>query len=317
MWNDYDFNSNDGYDSDDSGRDHRRNDYTPVTFYRPDGDTEGKDIQWCRDNGFFHIEEDLWSGNWYYDHFPDKRPTDCPVGGCQQQFHTSEKLDLHLRNNMGKAHDRYRKNNDIVFGPTPEEKAEKEAKEARMMDAIRNEKRADLIDTVINASYVGIPEYLVAKARQELRKMDEKEIERDEEEYEFPCTVQQCRRRFKTQDDLYDHLEDSKGKGHQKALVMFEKDSVLHVVPCLANGCQRLFMEEEDMDDHLMSEGHPRARNGHPNEAHARAFALANGLAILNDRPGSSDEDDETEEAKAYLPHEVDPSQKFITDYFS
>ena len=40
---------------------------TPVDFLRPDGDIEGKDIQWCLDNGFFQVEDGLWSGDWYYD----------------------------------------------------------------------------------------------------------------------------------------------------------------------------------------------------------------------------------------------------------
>jgi len=38
-----------------------------VTFFRPDGDTETKDVQWCLDNGFFEVEKGLWSGNWYYE----------------------------------------------------------------------------------------------------------------------------------------------------------------------------------------------------------------------------------------------------------
>jgi hypothetical protein len=142
---------------------------------------------------------------------------------------------------------------------------------------------------------------MVEKAREELRKMDE-------EEYVFPCTVPGCQRRFKAQDDLHVHLEDSKGKAHQKALVMFEKDFVL---PCLANGCQKRFMEEDELYMHLMHEGITRA-----DEAHARLFALAYEPS-LNDRPGSSHEEDETEEATPYLPHEIDPSQKLITDYFS
>lgn len=37
-----------------------------VDFYRPDGDMEGKDIDWCISNGFEEIEEGLWSGPWYY-----------------------------------------------------------------------------------------------------------------------------------------------------------------------------------------------------------------------------------------------------------
>jgi hypothetical protein len=264
MWNDYDSNSAYGYDSDYGGG-NRRNDYTPVTFYRPDGDTEGKDVQWCLDNGFFHIEEDLWSGNWYYRHFPDKRPKECPVGGCKKQFKTSEKLDVHLRHNQGAAHDRYRKDKDIIFGPTAEEKTKTEAKEAKMVKKRRDDKRAELLDTVVNGLYDGISENSVKQARKELQKMDE-------EEYEFPCTVQQCGRKFKAQVDLHEHLEESKGKGHQQALITFEKDFAL---ACPADGCQRRFMEELSRDMHYMSLGIARLNDGHPDEAHARAYTLA------------------------------------------
>lgn len=48
-------------------------DDTPVTFLRPDGDTEGKDVQWCLDNDFFEVEEGLWSGDWYYMRHPEER----------------------------------------------------------------------------------------------------------------------------------------------------------------------------------------------------------------------------------------------------
>ena len=30
---------------------------TPVDFLRPDGDVEGKGIQWCLDNNFFQIHD--------------------------------------------------------------------------------------------------------------------------------------------------------------------------------------------------------------------------------------------------------------------
>lgn len=57
-----------------------RADYTPVDFLRPDGDIEGKDVQWCLDNDFFQIHEGydgdypLWSGPWYYRDRPEERP---------------------------------------------------------------------------------------------------------------------------------------------------------------------------------------------------------------------------------------------------
>eukprot|EP00978_Attheya_sp_CCMP212_P007499 scaffold17388_cov46-Attheya_sp.AAC.1 len=52
-----------------------------VTFYRPDRSTESKDIGWCLDHKFYEIEEGLWSGDWYYRHYPDKkkRPSSDPI----------------------------------------------------------------------------------------------------------------------------------------------------------------------------------------------------------------------------------------------
>lgn len=41
-----------------------------ISFFRPDGATESKSIDWCLGNGFFEIEEDLWSGPWFYRKYP-------------------------------------------------------------------------------------------------------------------------------------------------------------------------------------------------------------------------------------------------------
>ena len=57
----------DGYNWDDE-------EHKDVHFYRPDGDIEGKSIHWCETNGFYQLEEGTWSGDWYYEHFPDKIP---------------------------------------------------------------------------------------------------------------------------------------------------------------------------------------------------------------------------------------------------
>lgn len=59
----YDYDSDGGESWDD----------TPVDFLRPDGETEGKNVQWCLDNGFFEIEEGLWSGKWYYEAHPEEK----------------------------------------------------------------------------------------------------------------------------------------------------------------------------------------------------------------------------------------------------
>jgi len=52
----------------------RKWDEREVTFfYRPDGNTEGKSIGWCKSNGFFEVEPGFWSGNWYWRHFPNAK----------------------------------------------------------------------------------------------------------------------------------------------------------------------------------------------------------------------------------------------------
>jgi len=64
------------YDDDESHRDY---DDTPVDFLCPDGDIEGKDVQWCLDNDFFQVHDGmggdypLWSGNWYYKKHPEEK----------------------------------------------------------------------------------------------------------------------------------------------------------------------------------------------------------------------------------------------------
>eukprot|EP00979_Chaetoceros_neogracilis_P001986 scaffold360_cov262-Chaetoceros_neogracile.AAC.3 len=52
-------------------------DYDESEFFRPDGDLEGKDVNWCLSNGFFMIEPGLWSGPWYFDQFPQARKENC------------------------------------------------------------------------------------------------------------------------------------------------------------------------------------------------------------------------------------------------
>lgn len=35
-----------------------------VTFVRPDGSIEGKDVAWCESNNFFQIDDNVWTGPW-------------------------------------------------------------------------------------------------------------------------------------------------------------------------------------------------------------------------------------------------------------
>ena len=73
-------------------------DDTPVDFLRPDGDIEGKDVQWCLDNDFFQIHEGydgddpMWSGPWYYRDRPEERPMH------QQRIQKTEAIRRRNRN---------------------------------------------------------------------------------------------------------------------------------------------------------------------------------------------------------------------------
>jgi hypothetical protein len=70
-------------------------DDTPVDFLRPDGDIEGKDVQWCLDNDFFQIHDGdypLCSGPWYYRDRPEERPMH------QQRIQKTEAIRRRNRN---------------------------------------------------------------------------------------------------------------------------------------------------------------------------------------------------------------------------
>lgn len=73
---DYEIDGIDGYGYGYSyGSKKKKHDFTAVRFYRPDGDIKGKYVQWYLDNGFFQIDDDLWSpGSGYYKQFPDEKP---------------------------------------------------------------------------------------------------------------------------------------------------------------------------------------------------------------------------------------------------
>mmetsp|Transcript_15426 Transcript_15426/g.17277 ORF Transcript_15426/g.17277 Transcript_15426/m.17277 type:complete len:277 (+) Transcript_15426:41-871(+) len=235
MWHDY-------YDSDKEGS----IDFTEVRFYRPDGTIEGKDISWCTSNNMFYIKEDLWSGPWYYDHFPEERPKKsptCPVRGCNKKFKTLEYVDQHIRITNNKSRRKYRRENNIVAGLTVEEEEEKRVRmEERENERVR-EQRSELLDTI----YGGCADpdsYIVAQARRQLQEIDEKN-------YKFPCPVNNCCRRFETEEDLYhDHLVDNKGPAHKRAKLEFEKR--FHY-PCPVAYCSRRFEDDFSLCAHLGS----------------------------------------------------------------
>lgn len=214
-------NFRDSYDDSDDHDDYY---YGDVHFYRPDGDTEGKSRHWCDTNGFFQVEEGLWSGDWYYKHFPEKliekKQRTCPVQGCGKEFRTSDHTEKHVRTSIGKAHCTYRKEHGIKRGPTPEEEEEERAAKKRREEKRIAAERSELYE-ILNESMMD-PEsfgYQAQRARERLQELDERDNE-------ILCPVNQCKRRFETKDDLRMHLVLSKGKAHQRELEEFEPESV-------------------------------------------------------------------------------------------
>lgn len=75
------------YNDDDSDFDDESDEYPgysnrdlreEITFLRPEWDEdnqcfdyEGKDVHWCLSNGFKEVEPGVWSGDWYFEKFPD------------------------------------------------------------------------------------------------------------------------------------------------------------------------------------------------------------------------------------------------------
>jgi hypothetical protein len=234
MWSGY---NEYGVDSNDD------NEFTEVKFYRPDGDIEGKNIGWCRrSNGFFRIEEDLWSGKWYYDHFPEERPEEskeCPV--CKKRFGTDNAVNKHIRLNNGKSHRRYMRENNIVTGLTNEEKEEERARqEERKNEAIKME-RSELLDTIYGGCGYS---HEIAQAKRRLQEIDEMD-------YKFPCLVNQCRRRFETENDglYHNHLLHTEGSAHKKER---EKFGMKFHYPCPVAGCSRRFETAGGGNCHLL-----------------------------------------------------------------
>lgn len=111
-----------------------------ITFYRPNGTTETKSKSWCRDNDFFCVEDDLWSGEWYWEHFPEKKRE------IEERKEKKRKRSIE---------DRKRSTEDLL---------------ART----KRERRAELLDLACDYEE-GC--YESERARGELRKMDEAEWE--------------------------------------------------------------------------------------------------------------------------------------------
>ena len=184
------------YDYDDfgfGGYEGQRRDTEVVSFYRPDGKCEGKDIGWCLDNGFFEIEDGLWSGDWYYEHHPNYK--------SEQEAACKEKAAKRKR-------------------ISPDD-SRKRAKEAR---------RAELLDEIYNGAYHP-RSHVYDSARRELDILDGKEVSdvvmtakkprlfkqrktAHVPKGEFSCPV--CKKHFVTEDLQKEHVQTQGGKGHRR-----------------------------------------------------------------------------------------------------
>ena len=89
---------------------------------------------------------------WYYDHFLEERPKECPVIGCNKKYKTLDDVDKHIRISNGKAHEKYRKENNIVAGLTIEEEQEKRVREEERESERVQERRGELLDMWIRLS---------------------------------------------------------------------------------------------------------------------------------------------------------------------
>ncbi|OEU11353.1 hypothetical protein FRACYDRAFT_270849 [Fragilariopsis cylindrus CCMP1102] len=136
------------------------------------------------------------------------------------------------------------KENNIVAGPTNEEKEETRTRlEERENEAIKME-RSELFDTIYDGGCSSYHD--VAQAKRRLQEIDEMD-------YKFPCLVNQCRRRFQTKDLYHNHLVHTEGSAHKKEREKFE---LKFHYPCPVAGCSRRFETAGGMDggrNHLLS----------------------------------------------------------------
>jgi len=188
-------------------------DFTPVTFFRPDGDTEDTYVGWCRDNGFFEVGEGIWSGKWYYKYYPEERPKPktklhCPVRGCHKAFDNEEKKKDHVLTSMGKAHCTYRKEQKLEQ-EVEDHRKEMERKHKDEMIKIKKEKRAELLDEIYGDCYIWTD---IPAARQKLSN-----VELDIAVLEgtaVACPV--CQRNFSGEYYRDDHIFKSKNEAHRQ-----------------------------------------------------------------------------------------------------
>ena len=195
-----------------------------ISFFRPDGTTEGKDVGWCISNGFFEIEDGLWSGDWYYKQFPDEKPRKCPILGCREEFRADEDVEKHLRLSNGKAHTNYRRENGIIEGLTDEEKEQARQKEENIVKKRIKMERSALVDTVVNGRFDGCSHADIEQAKRGLQKIDE-------QDYKFQCPTNGCDRRFQFEGELYSHLYMESKVHHSEYTCRLKKednDSLQH-----------------------------------------------------------------------------------------
>ena len=185
-----------------------------ISFYRPDGSTERKSIQWCINNDFYQVEEGLWSGDWYYKRFPEEK--------LRKEEKEKERL-----------------------------KKEKERLNRDPSEVVREYKReryetrhAELLDEICDGCCYGDADGAAAsttRARQKLANLErdftasttnrweqsanffdqhftprtrKKSANLLREKYDFVCPLQGCLSDFRTDALLKEHVRTQTGKGH-------------------------------------------------------------------------------------------------------
>lgn len=145
-----------------------------ITFYHPDGSTEGKSKSWCISNGFFEIEPGLWSGEWYWRDSP----------------HAKKELEEQKRQQAAEA-EKKRKSGQLAG-----------------VDCLAEDKRRRREELPDELHGQDGPHPGAAGA--DLRQLEK------EDDSKFECPIGGCTRKFPSQVQLDNHVQNQTGKAHTR-----------------------------------------------------------------------------------------------------
>lgn len=114
-------------------------DLSPAEFLRPDGDVEGKNVQWCLDNDFVHIREGLWAGEWYY---RDHGNPDDPAEEKDRERHARETRKIRALNDKRREYVRAKAEAEAEATAKAKKREEEEFAKVLMGDIARQTGRS-------------------------------------------------------------------------------------------------------------------------------------------------------------------------------